>query len=254
MVVVPAGSFTMGSPPHGAGRSDNEGPQHRVTIPWRFAVGKYEVTRGEFARFVKATGHAAGDSCWIKVGGLIPWRERSDRGWRNPGFERTDRDPVVCMSWRDAKAYVGWLSEKTSKRYRLLSESEWEYAARAGTTTRYHWGDSIGRNRANCDGCGSRWDDDRTAPVGSFGANRFGLHDMHGNVLEWVEDCWHKTYADAPSDGRAWTAGGNCGRRVLRGGSWLSGPGDLRAASRNWNAAGLRSFDYGFRVARTLSP
>ena len=129
--------------------------------------------------------------------------------------------PAIDVSWHEAQAYVAWLSEKTGKRCRLLSESEWEYAARAGAATRYSWGDGIGRNRANCSGCGSRWDDRQTAPVGSFAANGFGLHDMHGNVWEWVADCWNGSYAGAPSDGSA-RESGNCSRRVLRGGAWYN--------------------------------
>ena len=137
---------------------------------------------------------------------------------------------MINVSWEDAEAYVAWLSRETGEAYRLPSESEWEYAARAGTTTRYTWGQDIGRNRANCGDCGSRWDGDRTAPVGSFAANGWGLHDMHGNVWEWVADCWHENYARAPRDGSAWTSGGNCGRRVLRGGSWFLSPAFLRSA------------------------
>ena len=146
------------------------------------------------------------------------------------------------VHWEDAKSYLRWLTEKTGKRYRLLSEAEWEYVARA----------SLGSNRANCTGCGSRWDG-KTAPVGSFEANRFGLHDVHGNVWEWVEDCYHGYYDGAPTDGSAWTSGGNCGLRVLRGGSWFSTPGSLRSAFRYWSEAGRRNDGIGFRVARTLA-
>ena len=152
------------------------------------------------------------------------------------------------VPWADAAAYVTWLSEATDERYRLPSEAEWEYAARAGTTTTYSWGHDIGRNRANCRGCGSRWDADRTAPVGSFTANDWGLHDMAGNLHEWVQDCWHPNYAGAPPDGSAWTTGGDCLRRVVRGGSWLSGIEYLRSAWRS----GISDSTYGFRVARTL--
>ena len=197
MVVVPAGEFMMGSPPSEEGRGDDEGPVHRVTIAEPFAVGKYEVTFDEWDACVSGGG----------CGGHRP--DSKDRG----------RQPVAEVSWEDAQAYVAWLSRKTGEAYRLLSEAEWEYAARAGTTTRYHWGDDIGRNRANCydDSCGDSWD--YTAPVGSFAANAFGLHDVHGNVWEWVEDCWNGNYAGAPSDGSAWESG-NCDGRVLRGGSW----------------------------------
>ena len=236
MVVVPAGSFRMELP-----------PLRRVTISRPFAVGKYEVTRGEFASFVSATGYDTGGGCWISG----YWRRRSD--WRTPGFPQTDRDPAVCMSWHHAQAYAAWLSDKTGKGYRLLSESEWEYAARAGATTRYSWGDEIGRNRANCHGCGSRWDDRQTAPVGSFAANDFGLHDMHGNVREWVADCWRSNgFTGPPSNGSVWEVG-DCNWRILRGGSWNERPRDLRSASRSWSVTGRRHDIIGFRVARTLT-
>ena len=268
MVAVPAGSFTMGSPSHEAGRKKWEGPQHRVTIRQPFAVGKYEVTRAEFARFVAATGHATGNSCWTWEDGDV--KERSDRGWRNPGFGQSGRDPVTCVSWHDAQQYVRWLSNRTGKRYRLLSESEWEYAARAGTTTARYWGDDTSAQCGYANGADGvfkeRYSDWKwgnascrdgsvhTSPVGRYRANRFGLHDLLGNVWEWVEDCGHKSYRGAPSDGNAWTAGGNCGRRVLRGGSWYSFPGILRAAVRFRLTAGFRINYIGFRVARTLSP
>ncbi|MDE0342456.1 MAG: SUMF1/EgtB/PvdO family nonheme iron enzyme [Deltaproteobacteria bacterium] len=145
------------------------------------------------------------------------------------------------------------LSAQTGAEYRLPSEAEWEYAARAGTTTRYSWGNEIGVNRANCDGCGSRWDDSQTAPVRSFRANGFGLHDMHGNVYEWVADCLNGSYVGAPSDGSAWLRG-NCGMRVLRGGSWDFNPWNLRAANRSRITTDDRDYDVGFRVARTLTP
>ncbi len=194
MVVIPAGSFMMGSPASEEGRSDDEGPVHRVMISHPFAVGKYEVTREEFGRFVSATGRSMGNSCYTFEDGK--WQKRSGRSWQNPGYRQTGRDPVACVTWEDAQAYVRWLSGETGKQYRLLSEAEWEYAARAGMTTAHSWGDSIGRNRANCrKECGDNYD--YTAPVGSFAANGFGLHDMHGNVWERVEDCWHGSYAGA---------------------------------------------------------
>ena len=228
LVVVPAGRFRMGCV---SGRycQDDEQPVHEVQVG-SFALGVYEVTFEEYERFARATG-----------------RDRpNDRGWGRGG------GPVIGVSWEDAQAYAAWLSDETGEAYRLPSESEWEYAARAGTTTRYSWGQDIGRNRANCNGCGSRWDSDETAPVGSFAANGWGLHDMHGNVWEWVEDCWHENYAGAPRDGSAWTSGGSCGRRVLRGGSWFSHPVNLRSAHRNWVGAGARNDGLGFRVSRTL--
>ena len=230
MVVIPAGSFRMGCV---SGRDcySREQPVHPVTISRPFALSRHEMTFDEYDRFAAATGRSRPD----------------DEGWGR------GRRPAVNVSWNDAQAYVSWLSAETGVRYRLPSEAEWEYAARAGTTTAYSWGNEIGSNRASCYLCGSQWDGEMTATVGSFGANAWGLHDMHGNVWEWVEDCWHETYVGAPADGSAWTAGGNCGLRVLRGGSWLGDPRDLRAASRYGDDAGGRNYDiFGFRVARTL--
>ena len=229
--VTPTGSFPMGCV-SGAWCFDNEFPVHRVTIPAPLAVGKYEVTFSEW------------DAC-VESGGCR--HAPDDRRWG--GGNR----PVVNVSWRDAQEYVAWLSAETGFEYRLLSESEWEYAARAGTGTAYSWGDEIGRNRANCLDCGSLWDADRTAPVGSFGANPFGLHDMHGNVFEWVGDCWNRSYVGAPSDGSVWQQG-DCSLRVLRGGSWNYGARFLRSALRGWERTGGRYLNIGFRVARTLTP
>ena len=229
MVSIPAGTFRMGCLSR-RGCDEDEKPVREVRIP-AFALAQHETT---FAQW---------DVC-VEYG---PCRRVSDEGWG-----RGDR-PVVNVGRDDAQAYVGWLSRETGARYRLPSEAEWEYAARAGTTTRYSWGDRIGRNRANCHSCGSKWDGRQTAPVGSFVANPFGLHDMHGNVWEWTEDCWHGSYHGAPSNGGAWTAGGDCGRPILRGGSWDSTPRSLRAAYRYWSA-GLRGDIEGFRVARTLAP
>ena len=232
MVVVPSRTYRMGAPESEAGSSDQERPVHGVTIGAPFALGVYEVTFAEWDACVAAGG----------CGGHRP----DDEGWG-----RGSR-PVIHVSWDDAKRYVQWLSGKTGKAYRLPSESEWEYAARAGTDTAYSWGNGIGKNLANCDGCGSQWDDARTAPAGSFAANRWGLHDMHGNVWEWAEDCWNRSYAGAPSDGSAWLSGG-CLVRVLRGGSWDMRPRYLRVAYRNMGTAGLGYDIFGFRVARTLA-
>ena len=246
MVVVPSGSFMMGSPRSEQGRYDNEGPQHRVTISKPFAVGKYEVTRGQFAAFVDATGYGAGSSCWIWDGSQ--WREGSNN-WRNPGFTQSDTHSVVCISWNDAQSYVSWLSRKTGHNYRLLSEAEWEYVARAGTTTPYHFGRTISPSQANYG-----INNNGTVMVGSYPANAFGLHDVHGNVWEWVEDCWHDDYNGAPSDGSAWTINCDSDRHVLRGGSWGSGPRILRSADRGWINAGGRNVNRGFRIARDLTP
>ena len=232
LVVVPAGSYQMGSPSSEEGRADDEGPVHRVTIAQPFAVGVYEVTFAEW------------DAC-VSGGGCNGHRP-NDRGWGGRG-----RRPVINVSWEDARAYVAWLSRETGQRYRLLSEAEWEYVARAGTTTKYWWGDETGQNRANCYGCGSQWDSEQTAPVGSFRPNAFGLHDVHGNVWEWVQDCWNGNYAGAPGDGRAWEMG-DCSRRVLRGGSWYVEPWYLRSALRIRGTAGNRGSGSGFRIARSL--
>ena len=236
MVVVPAGRYAMGSPAGETDRDRDESPAHRVTIDEPFAVGVHEVT---FAQW---------DACH-EAGGCA--HRPDDQGWG-----RGNR-PVVDVSWHDAQEYVRWLSGRTGRWYRLLSESQWEYVARAGTTTRYWWGDDIGRNRANCEGCGSRWDARQTAPVGSFSPNAFGLHDVHGNVWEWVEDCYDNNfYVGAPSDGSAWVWGG-CDRRGIRGGSWESLPRYLRAANRGAHPSGNRLFSgaasVSLRVAGTLA-
>ena len=231
MVVIPAGSFRMGCV-SGVGCVEDEHPVHQVTIPQALAVGKYEVTFGEW------------DAC-VSGGGCS--RRPGDQGWGR------GRRPVINVSWDDAQSYVRWLSSQTGATYRLLSEAEWEYAARAGSSTAYSWGNQIGSGRANCGGCGSQSDGSQTAPVGSFSANGWGLHDMHGNVWEWVQDCWNGSYNGAPSNGGAWQQG-ECSRRVLRGGSWSSYSGYLRSADRNRYTTGDRNYFNGFRVARTLTP
>jgi formylglycine-generating enzyme required for sulfatase activity len=267
MVAVPAGSFAMGSRKNEKGRDGNEGPQHPVTIVRPFAVGKFEVTVDQFAAFVKETGHDMGSTCDVWQDGK--WAERPGRSWNNPGFTQSGSHPVACVSWDDAKAYVAWLSGKTGRAYRLPTEAEWEYAARAGTTTRYHFGNDEkdlcrygnGADRtARNDIAGAKsWtvlpcSDGHayTAPVGSFPANGFGLHDVHGNVWEWTEDCWHDNYTGAPPDGSAWTTG-DCKIHVLRGGSWGYPPVYLRSAVRGMIAANYRYINSGIRVATTLA-
>ena len=227
MVVVPSGQFTMGS---NRGHRD-ERPAHDVTIPRNFAIGKFEVTFDEW------DACAAAGACRH-----IP----PDEGWG-----RGNR-PVINVNWDDARQYVRWLTRTTGATYVLPSEAEWEYAARGGTTTDYWWGADIGRNRANCNGCGTEWDGERTAPVGSFERNPFGLYDMNGNVWEWVEDCWHRSYRGAPSNGKAWTTG-SCTFSVLRGGSWRDGPSAARAGDRGRSDGSERRSNFGFRVARVLS-
>ncbi|MCI0600845.1 MAG: formylglycine-generating enzyme family protein, partial [Beijerinckiaceae bacterium] len=204
MVVVPAGEFTMGSPSDEKGRYD-EGPQHKVSIAGLFAVSRFEVTFADW------------DAC-VSVGGCPQEGRAGDAGWG-----RGTR-PVIYVSWDDAKAYVAWLSRMTGKEYRLLTEAEWEYAARAGTATAYSWGDEPGKGNANCNGCGSEWDGKQPAPAGSFKPNAFGLYDMHGNVWEWVEDTPHANYEGAPRNGSAWVEGAESTSRVVRGGSWGGNP------------------------------
>ena len=231
MVVVPKGSFMMGS------KSGDKDERHirRVTIGKPFAVGRFEVTWDEWDACVKDGGCDNGPV--KKAGG--------DNGWGK------GKRPVIEVSWNDAKTYLKWLKKKTGKPYRLLSEAEWEYVARAKGTGKYSWGNGIGRNKANCDGCGSKWDNKKTAPVGSFDANNFKVHDMHGNVWEWVEDCYKDSYKGAPDDGSAKTTG-SCDNRVLRGGSWNFNPSDLRSAGRFRGWPDFRVSYGGFRVALSL--
>lgn len=230
MVRIPPGKFLMGSLEDELGRWEAEGPQHEVTIGYSFEIGKYAVTFDEYDAFAKATNR------------ILP----GDKGWGR------GKRPVINVSFDDAQAYAKWLSNQTGKKYRLPTEAEWEYAARAGTQNWYWWGDGTGRNNANCDGCGSEWDDQQTAPVGLFKANAFGLHDTAGNVWEWVQDCCHENYNNAPGDGSAWLDkdGGKCDRRVVRGGSWDYDPLNLRSAGRGRYGTDDMNNNLGFRIAR----
>ena len=265
MVVLPAGFFMMGSPPSEAGHGRDEGEMRRVDIGQPFALGAHEVTRGEFGRFVDATGHVAGNSCHIYA--RMGWKAAAGRNWRDPGFEQDDSHPVVCVSWQDAQAYANWLSRIAGKPYRLPSEAEWEYAARGGSRTARYWGAGASEQCRHANGADlaakrryGGWrlascDDGHvhSAPVGSYRANAFGLHDALGNVWEWTQDCWNDDYSGAPSDGSAWQQG-DCAQRVLRGGAWLSKPPSLRAANRGKEAIEGRYINNGFRLARTLAP
>ena len=231
MIVIPAGKFTMGSAENESDRLTSEGPQHEVTLAQPLAVSKFEVRFEEW------------DAC-VAAAGCPRVADRWGRG----------EMPAINVSWDDAKRYAGWLSQLTGKEYRLLTEAEWEYAARAGASTRYSWGDDPRVGKANCDGCGSQWDLQQTAPVGSFGPNAFGLYDMHGNVWEWVEDTWRENYDRAPRDASAWLRGGDPSYRVVRGGSWRNESEQVRAAVRFKRNINVRFDTLGFRVARTIKP
>ncbi len=231
MVVIPAGSFVIGSSEDETGRFDDEGPQHDVTIARPFAMGRYPVTFDEYDLFCGATGRKKPD----------------DNGWGR------GRQPVINVYWKDAVAYAEWLCEQTGRSYRLPSEAEWEYAARAGTDTAYWWGDNLkqgGKVWANCDGCGSQWDGKQTSPAGSFDPNRFGLYDMLGNVFEWCQDSWHGNYKGAPTDGSAWKPDKAGADRVVRGGSWFNDARYCRSAHRFRYRPGFRGDFLGFRCAR----
>nr|VFK58355.1 MAG: Formylglycine-generating enzyme, required for sulfatase activity, contains SUMF1/FGE domain [Candidatus Kentron sp. TUN] len=228
MQLIPAGEYPMGSPA-GEGE-DHEHPQHRVRIAAPFALGRYPVTFAEYDRFCEATGR----------------KKPKDNSWGR------ERRPVIHVSWQDAQDYCAWLSRETGHGYRLPSEAEWEYAARAGAQTRYWWGNEIGTNRANCSDCGSQWDGKETSPVGSFPPNPFGLHDTAGNVWEWTADCWHGDYQSAPRYGAIWGGadGGDCALRVVRGGAWSFKPRYIRSAIRGRFNTGKANNSIGFRLAR----
>jgi formylglycine-generating enzyme required for sulfatase activity len=236
LVVLSRGEFRMGSSNGDSQASDDEKPQHQVRIGYRIAVGCYAVTFEEWDRY-------ADDAAWHRSRHVEPYRP-SDEGWGR------GKRPVINVSWEDIQGYLRWLSGKTGQRYRLLSEAEWEYACRAGTTTTYNVGSGITHFDANF---GNKVG--KTVEVGSYAPNDWGLYDMHGNVWEWVEDCWHDCYDGdrRPDDGRAWTTG-ECSERVLRGSSWGDPPGFLRSAFRHGNSADGRIDNVGFRVARTLIP
>ena len=233
MVIIPAGTATMGSPASDPDRAPEEMPQHAVRVAKPLAIARYPITRAEFSAYVRDTSGA----------------ESVVKTW----FDATDRDPAVMITWDDANDYAAWLSRRTGQHYRLPTEAEWEYAARGGTQTRYWWGDDIGEGNADCFMCRSRWDGRSTAPVGSFKANPFGLYDMLGNVYQWVADCYWKDYGAAQEDASAPFEGDDCRQRVLRGGSWMSNPDDLRTSARYQLDAGARQDVVGFRVVRTAT-
>jgi formylglycine-generating enzyme len=259
----------MGSPAGEEGRSGDEGPHYTMTIRQPFAVSKFHVTRDQFAAFVNETGYAASTTCF-----KWPAGGTSDGSWRDPGFAQEGSHPVVCITWNDAKAYVNWLAKKTGgKPYRLLSEAEFEYAARgqtrSGAYPRFWFGNDEKDLCRNANGADQKARDSiaraknwpvapcndsyaYTSPAGHYEPNAFGLYDMAGNASQWTEDCYHDTYNGAPADGSAWTTDDCKSGHVIRGGSWSSNPRYLRAARRNWytDEDGI----IGSRVARTLTP
>lgn len=282
IVVAPSGEFMMGSTPEeidavtkefpaGAEWFKREGPRHKVSIARPFAVGRTHITRGEFAAFVTATGHNTDGGCNVFDG--KEWKLDAARSWRSPGFDQTDAHPVVCVNWNDATAYAAWLSKTTDKGYRLLSEAEAEYVARATTRAtsqpRFFFGNDYkdlcthGNGADRTSAATFNWNlktvapchDSfvHTAPVASFKANAWGLHDVHGNAWTWTADCFADSYAGAPSDGSALTTG-ECVSRVLRGGSWNVDPQILRSADRGRDLPDIRLNYLGFRLARTLLP
>jgi len=229
MIVLPTGKFVMGSSERELDRRPAEGPQHEVTISAPLAVSKFEVTFAEWDACVTASACPSATDAW----------GRGDM-------------PVINVSWDDARQYAGWLSRTTGKPYRLLTEAEWEYAARAGSAKRYSWGDDPGTNTANCVDCNSKWTL-QTAPVGSFKPNAWDLYDFSGNVWEWVEDSWHGNYDDAPDDGSAWISD-DPDYRVIRGGSWHNESALIRPALRVERNRHVQFDTLGFRVARTMKP
>ena len=245
MVALPTGEFLMGPSADEPLQLTKERPRHKVTISTSFAISQHEITFADFDKFVAATGY----------------RKPSDKGWGTVYWGRTNM-PVFDVTWHDAQRYVEWLSEQTGKLYYLPSEAQWEYAARAGTTTAFHTGDCIHTDQANFHGRYEFGDcplpptyRGKTIPVGSFKPNAWGLYDVHGNIFEWTQDCWHPSYNGAPNNGSAWMYEGDnvdCERRVLRGGSWSGRPADIRSAARSNNEANFRSIFIGFRVVREL--
>jgi formylglycine-generating enzyme len=268
MITIPAGRFVMGAAPDEEEREDlasefrnRSRPQRTVEIR-SFRAGRFEVTRGEYRAFVQATGRST-DGCFAWTGTQFELDPRKD--WRDTGYPQDDKHPAACVSWEDASAYLAWLSARSGKRYRLLTEAEWEYAARAASTSPRFWGADANGACAYANGAdrstqarvsfASAWNavscDDGyayTAPAGSYRANAFGLHDTLGNVAEWTQDCWNPDYSGAPMDGSARTTG-DCGLRAVRGGSWEDAPVGVRAAYRVGSPVTIRVWTRGFRVA-----
>jgi formylglycine-generating enzyme required for sulfatase activity len=258
MVVVPGGHFTMGSPPDEVGRDADEGPQREIVFAHSFAVSKLAVTREQYAEFVQATARPDGPDCYSDKGHAGTWKVEPGLTWRDPGFEQTDLDPAVCINLDEIHAYIDWLNAKAGGGYRLITEAEYEYAARAGAETRYPWGDTITHAQANfgsdpcCHGAAEGADHwVYTSPGGAFGANAFGISDMQGNVWEFVADCYTPSLALVPADGSA-VVTDPCEKLVIRGAGWDDPPAYLRTANRYKQLPALRGNVTGFRVAKTL--
>jgi formylglycine-generating enzyme required for sulfatase activity len=263
MVAIPAGKFLMGSPASEPGRFDSEGPQHAVAIK-TYALGVTDITSEQFLAFIADAGYQPKPCNKILGLGWQLTHSRPPLAYTPSENEPLDW-PAVCLDHKDALAYIAWLNAKVKAAhptlasragpYRLPSEAEWEYAARAGTVTSRWWGDAVGQGNANCNGCGSTFDNRLLAPVMAFKANPFGLYGMLGNDWDWTADCWHPSYVGAPGDGSAWISG-SCDRHVIRGGAWNNVPIFVRAASRNGADDDGDEYDYsslsGFRVARDL--
>ena len=271
MVVIPPGKFLIGSPAEEAGRQPDEGPQTEINFIRPFAVGRYEVTRAQYRAFLASTGHKVSGGCITDRRKPGTWASDEETSFDDPGYEQAEYHPAACLSWNDANAYVTWLNSKTDGGYRLLSESEWEYVARAGSTAAYPWGASIN------DGCkfangydeailarkGNLYASEavayagcsdgfvNTAPVGSFKPNAFGVYDMIGNMGEWIADCATATYAGMKNDGTS--QGGDCAKRMVRGGSWGTQPRQLRSAERMRYSPTDIDDSIGIRVAKTLT-
>lgn len=255
--VVRPGAFEMGAAADDQHAAKDEVPRHRVQLARAFAVGIHEVTREQFKAFVDATGHNAGSTCHGYEDGNWDgkWEDKPGRTWRAPGYAQEKHHPVVCISWNDAKSYAQWLSAKTGKRYRLLTEAEWEYLARAGGVQVSHEAANYGAEAECCKSLAEgrdRWT--TTAPVASFAPDALGLYDVRGNVWEWLEDCYHDDYAGAPADGSARTSGCSfADHRAVRGGSWGDSSQMLRVSYRLRAPRVSRYFTLGFRVAREVA-
>jgi formylglycine-generating enzyme len=264
MVVVPPGRFTIGSPDTEPGRGADEAPRRVVTIA-AFELATREVTRAEYARFVAETKRPTRGGCITDRAKQGDWQPHAGTTWRDPGFSQGEDHPALCVSWNDAQAYIAWLDTQGQGGYRLPTEAEWEYAARAGSTTAYPWGDEVDDGCADANAADATLADKypgyvastcrdgalNTSRAGAYRANAFGLHDLIGNTSEWVEDCATMSYEALPDDGRADTSG-DCASHIVRGGSWGTMTKDYRVANRMRYAADALDDSIGFRVARTL--